>query len=290
MPLNLDAIGAVAGPVETRWSSAETLLYALGVGAGAGDPVRELAFTTENSRGVEQLVLPTFALTFAGQGPVDLSALGSFDPASMVHGEQYLEVLEPLGPSGRVELTGRIADIVDRRSGALVTIENTATDPVTGAVVLRARTGVFIRGEGGFADDKPRPAPAAPVASAEPPSRAPDHAVTYQTAPNQALLYRLCGDRNPLHSDPAFAARGGYPRPILHGLCTYGFTGRALLHTLCGSDPRRFRSMSARFVNPVLPGQALVVEIWVDPDGGGATFRTTADGLTVLGRGRCEIA
>jgi acyl dehydratase len=106
---------------------------------------------------------------------------------------------------------------------------------------------------------------------------------------NQALIYRLCGDRNPLHSDPTFAASGGFDRPILHGLCTYGFTGRALLHALCESDPNRFKSMFGRFTRPVLPGASLTVDIWVDSGGGGASFRTTSDGVVVIDRGRCTF-
>jgi len=109
--------------------------------------------------------------------------------------------------------------------------------------------------------------------------------VTYRTRPDQALLYRLSGDRNPLHSDPAFARRGGFDRPILHGLCTYGFTGRALLHTVCGSDPARFRSMYGRFSRPVVPGQSLVVAVWLDGDGRALFQTTTEDGTVVIDRG-----
>ena len=144
----------------------------------------------------------------------------------------------------------------DKGSGALVTTENVAVDAATGEPLVTSRSGVFIRGEGGFGG---RAGGSAPWAG---PDREPDLTVTYQTRPEQALLYRLSGDRNPLHADPKFAARGGFPRPILHGLCTYGVTGRALLHALCGSDPARFRSMSGRFTKPVFPGESLVVSIW----------------------------
>jgi len=117
------------------------------------------------------------------------------------------------------------------------------------------------------------------------PDRAPDYKVTKQTRPEQALLYRLSGDRNPLHADPAFAARGGFSRPILHGLCTYGITGRVLLDELCGSDPARFGSMAGRFSRPVLPGEALVVSIWTG-ENGTAQFQTAKeDGTVVIDRG-----
>ena len=149
---------------------------------------------------------------------------------------------------------------------------------------------MFIRGEGGFASGSPAAPTATASASATPvPARPPDHAVTQATLPQQALLYRLCGDRNPLHADPAFAAAGGFDRPILHGLCTYGFAGRALLHALCGSDPARFRGMAGRFSRPVVPGQTLTTRIWVE-SGGEARFQTqTEDGTVVIDRGWCAF-
>jgi acyl dehydratase len=137
---------------------------------------------------------------------------------------------------------------------------------------------MFIRGAGGWGGER------GPSARSAPPERAPDDTVAYTTRPDQALLYRLNGDRNPLHSDPSFAARGGFDTPILHGLCTYGFTGRALLHTLCGSDPARFVSMSGRFSQPVLPGQTLTVSIWRTGPGR-AAFLTASDTGTVIDGG-----
>jgi len=291
MALNLDAIGTVGEPVERTWSSRDTLLYAVAVGAGQPDSFSELPFTTENSRGIDQQVLPTFGVLVGGAGAGVLRSIGSFDPAMLVHAEQSIELLAPLPPDGKVVVGGSLVDIADKRSGALVVVEGTGADAATGAPVLRTRAGFFIRGEGGFAADAgpsgTSPTPSAPSL----PEREPDHAVTYPTLPHQALLYRLCGDRNPLHSDPAFAAAAGFDRPILHGLCTYGFTGRALLHTLCGSDPARFRSMAGRFTRPVLPGQALTVQMWLDEADGGASFRTvTEDGTVVVDRGRCAFA
>jgi acyl dehydratase len=138
---------------------------------------------------------------------------------------------------------------------------------------------VFIRGEGGWGGER-GPSGGAHVA----PDRAPDHRVTYETRPDQALLYRLSGDRNPLHSDPSFAQMAGFDRPILHGLCTYGFTGRALLTELCGGDPARFGSMEGRFSSPVFPGESLTVEMW-DTEGS-TTFRTLGeDGRVVIDNG-----
>jgi acyl dehydratase len=298
MPLNLDAVGTVGEPAERSWTSKDALLYALAVGAGYPDPLAELAFTTENSREVTQQVLPTFAVLLgAGAGGV-MRSVGPFDRAMLVHAEQGVELHRPVPPEGTVTVTGRLADIVDKRSGALVVTESHAVDTATGDPAFTTRSAMFIRGEGGFAaagtagasgGDGARRSSADVPAVPWPPERPPDHRVTYTTLPHQALLYRLCGDRNPLHSDPAFAARAGFERPILHGLCTYGFTGRALLHALCGGDPARLGSMSGRFTRPVLPGATLTVDIWVDGEGeGGAGFRTTTeDGTTVLDRGRC---
>ena len=174
--------------------------------------------------------------------------------------------------------------IYDKGSGALVVTENRAVDAATGEPLVTSRSGMFIRGQGGFGG---------PRGESEPwqlPERAPDVQITQQTRPEQALLYRLSGDRNPLHADPQFAARGGFQRPILHGLCTYGFTGRALLHALCESDPARFRSMSGRFSSPVLPGDPLSVAVWIEPGGGSALFRTAReDGTVVIDRGRIQF-
>jgi acyl dehydratase len=158
-----------------------------------------------------------------------------------------------------------------------------AREPSSGEPVVTTRASTFIRGEGGFGGER------GPSDPWERPSRQPDEQVVYETRPEQALIYRLSGDRNPLHADPTFAARGGFSRPILHGLCTYGFTGRALLHALCGSDPARFGSMHGRFSRPVLPGDTLTVSMWVD--GGEALFQTTtSDGTVVLDHGRFSWA
>ena len=138
---------------------------------------------------------------------------------------------------------------------------------------------VFIRGEGGWGGDR---GPSGP--QNVPPDRSPDHEVTYQTSPDQALIYRLTGDRNPLHSDPSFAAMGGFDRPILHGLCSYGFTGRALLHTLCDSEASRFRHIEGRFTSPVLPGDALTVSMWETGDGA-AVFTTSVGDRAVIDQG-----
>ena len=282
MGLDHSVIGVESDPATTTWTSTDAILYALGVGSGLGDPARELPFTTENSRAVEQRVLPTYGVIVARAG--GRRRLGDFDPAMLVHAEQGFELHRPLPVEGTAQVTSRVTGIYDKGSGALVATEARAVEPDTGEPLVTARSAAFIRGEGGFGGDR------GPSASWERPDRTPDAQVTYETRPEQALVYRLSGDRNPLHSDPKFAARAGFPRPILHGLCTYGFTGRALLHALCGSDPSRFVSMEGRFTKPVLPGDTLVVSIWEDDaeDGAGAArFQTaTQDGTVVIDRGR----
>ena len=280
MPLNQDVIGVESEPVERSWTSADTLLYAVGVGAGLDDPTRELAFTTENSAGVTQRVLPTFAVLVAQGG--GRANLGDFDRAMLVHAEQAFELHAALPAAGTVRTTSKVTGIYDKGSGALVTSEAVAVDASTGEPLVTSRGSVFIRGEGGFGGDR---GPSEPWPE---PDREPDHRVTYRTRPEQALLYRLSGDRNPLHSDPAFAARAGFPRPILHGLCTYGVTGRALLHALADSDPARFAAMSGRFSKPVFPGEPLTVSVWLDGDD--AVFRTTKeDGTVVIDRGTASV-
>jgi acyl dehydratase len=271
MPIDKNAVGRSGGPVERSWSWRDCVLYALGVGAG----VDELAYATEKN----QRVLPTFAVIVGGGG-VPFGAVGKFNPAMLVHGEQAIEVLGPIPTEGTVRSTGKIAAIWDKRSGAVIVTESESVDAKTGEPRFRTRSAAFIRGEGGFGGER---GPSGP--KNEPPDRAADLEIRYETRPDQALLYRLSGDLNPLHSDPDFAKMAGFDRPILHGLCSYGFTGRALLHGVCGGDAARFRSMEARFSRPVLPGDTLTVSIWVD--GKEALFRTaTQRGDVVIDQGR----
>jgi acyl dehydratase len=279
MPINPDAVGSRTEPSEHSWTSKDCLLYALGVGAG----LDELAFTTENTMDTPQQVLPTFAMVAGGMGE-GMGDIGTFDLAKVVHGEQAVELGGALPPDGRVLSTTTVVGIYDKGSGAVVVTESESVDAGSGETLFKTRSAAFLRGEGGFGGDR---GPSGP--RNVPPERQPDHVVSYQTRPDQALLYRLSGDRNPLHSDPAFAALGGFDRPILHGLCSYGFTGRALLHTLCGSDPARFVSMEGRFTRPVYPGDTLTVSMWVD--GNEAVFRTeTQRGEVAIDAGLCRFS
>lgn len=274
MPINPEAVGTRGEPFEHSWTSKDVMLYALGVGAG----VDELAFTTENTADTPLQVLPTMAVVLGVGGFSAMRSIGSFNPAMLVHGEQAIELHGPIPTEGTVSTVGEVTGIFDKGKGAVVELRSTSTDVATGQPLFTTTMSAFIRGEGGFGGDR---GPSGPRNVA--PDRAPDAEVTYQTGPDQALIYRLSGDRNPLHSDPSFAAIGGFDRPILHGLCTYGFTGRALLHTLCGGDPSRLRSMEGRFSSPVWPGEALTVRMWRTGDGE-AVFQTTAEGYGDAGR------
>jgi acyl dehydratase len=283
MPINHDAASAPPGPArESSWTSKDALLYAVGVGAGSLDPTGlELEFTTENSMNVTQKVLPTFGVVLGMGG--GLSAIGEFNLAMLVHGEQAIELHGEIPVEGTISTTGKVIGVYDKGSAAVVVAEATSVDVATGKPLFTTRNSMFIRGEGGWGGDR-GPSGAKNVA----PDREPDHEVTYATRPDQALTYRLSGDRNPLHADPEFAKLAGFPKPILHGLCTYGFTGRALLHSLCGSDPAKFKGMEGRFSKPVYPGDALTVKMWVD--GGEAIFRTeTENGDIVIDQGLAKF-
>jgi acyl dehydratase len=275
MPLNPEAVGTVGDPQEVSWASKDALLYAVGIGAGTG----ELAYTTENTNGVDQQVFPTFAVVVGwGAGSV-MHNVGTFNPALLVHGQQAITLHKALPVNGSATLQGRIVAMHDKGKAAVVVTETVATDLSDGTPLFTNVSSAFMRGEGGWGGDR---GPSGP--QNVPPDRAPDHQVTYETSPDQALLYRLSGDRNPLHSDPSFAAMGGFDRPILHGLCTYGFTGRALLHTLCGGDAKRFRHVEGRFASPVLPGDALAVSMWEMGDGA-ALFTTSVGDRAVIDQG-----
>jgi acyl dehydratase len=279
MVLHTDNVGQSWDAGEPRWTATDAILYALGVGAGAENPTEELAFTTENTEGVTQLTLPTFPVVLnAGGGTGLADRIGDFDHSKLLHGEQSVCLHSTIPPAGTAHATASLEGVYDKGQDALVRLKSSLADTSSGALLAEIRSGLFLRGAGGFGG------PRGNTASWQQPDRAPDHVVKYQTSPDQALLYRLSGDRNPLHSDPAYAAKAGFDRPILHGLCTFGFTGRALLHTLCDSDPTGFGSLSVRFAAPVLPGQTLAVLVWATSDDQ-AVFQTRVGTSVVLDRG-----
>ncbi|MEL7156286.1 MAG: MaoC/PaaZ C-terminal domain-containing protein [Actinomycetota bacterium] len=288
MPVNPDAVGAKGDPRRASWTSDDALLYALGIGAGVSDPVgAELEFTTENTAGVDQKVFPTMVVLFgftSKGGKSAMSEAGTYDPRMLVHGEQGIKLHRPVPTSGEVETVDEITGIYDKGKGAVVATKTVGTLVDDGQPLYEATASVFIMGEGGWGGDR-GPTEKANVA----PDRDPDVSVTVATREDQALLYRLCGDRNPLHSDKQFSDVGGFPKPILHGLCTYGFTGRMLLHNLADSDPEKFRGMEGRFSSPVLPGESLTVNMWDDGDGHHIFQTLGGDGRVVLDNGGVDI-
>jgi acyl dehydratase len=279
MAVDPTAIGSTSDPVRRRWDSSASLLYALGVGAGTD----ELALTTENSADITQQALPTMAIIVGTADPTLMDRVGHFDPATIVHGGQELELHAPFPVGGEVECTSRIVGIFDKGSGAVVVVQTDSVDPVSRTPAFTTRATAFVRGAGGFGVDR------GPAGKVDMPDRVADLSIHQHTRPDQALLYRLSGDRNPLHSDPAFAARAGFDVPILHGLCTFGFAARGLLHLVAEGDPTRFRSIAVRFSAPVLPGDSLHTEVWLC-DSDEVRFRTLrGDGTIVLDGGQLAL-
>jgi acyl dehydratase len=268
MPINPNAIGAKTAPQPFEWTDRDTLLYALGVGAGTKD----LAFTTENSHDIEQQVLPTYAV-IATPAWGAVGEVGSFNFGMLLHGSQQIRLYAPLPPAGKLDVHSEVVDIQDKGEGknAILVFKGTGTDPDTGEVVAETVSTAVVRGEGGFGG-QPGERPVAPKI----PDREPDAKVALATTEDQPLIYRLSGDRNPLHSDPWFAQNlAGFPKPILHGLCTYGVAGRVLVAELGGGDATKIRAVGARFTSPVFPGETLTTSVWrTEP--GHAVFRTEA--------------
>lgn len=259
MPINLDeALGAELDPVDFSWTSSDVQLYHLGLGAG-GDPMdpRELRYLVDNT----PQVLPTFgnvAQSFHMTEPPTVKFPGiDIELSRVLHASEAISAPAPIPASGSGRAVTRFTDIWDKGKAAVIWSETTVTAP-DGTLLWTQKRSIFARGEGGFGGER------GPSTTVEAPDRAPDLELDIVTLPQQALLYRLCGDRNPLHSDPGFAIAAGFPRPILHGLCTYGMTCKALVDAVLDGDAAQVGSYGARFAGVVFPGETLRANVWKD--------------------------
>jgi acyl dehydratase len=270
--------------VEQTLTRRDVMLYALGVGLGA-DPCDpdQLKFVYEENL----QALPTMAIILGYPGPWHARGDTGITRSHVVHGEQGFTIHRPLPVEGAITGKTRVTGVFDKGKdkGALVMTECEVRDRASRQLVCTLTSTTFCRADGGFGG------PAGPVKTPHRlPERAPDRVCDLPTLPQAALIYRLSGDYNPLHADPAYAKKAGFKMPILHGRCTFSVAGHALLKSVCGYDPARLKTMEGRFSAPVYPGETIRTEIWIE--GGVASFRATvpARGATVLDHGRAEIA
>lgn len=257
MPIDVDvALAAELPAAEFSWNSNDIQLYHLGLGAGA-DPLdpRELAYLLDNT----PQVLPTFgnvAQSFHMTTAPTVNFPGiDIELSRVLHASEAISVPAPIPPSGTGVAITRFTEIWDKGKAAVIWSETEVTTP-DGAPLWTQKRSIFARGEGGFGGDR------GPSGTQVAPDRAPDLEIAIPTLPQQALLYRLCGDRNPLHSDPGFASAAGFPKPILHGLCTYGMAAKAITDALLGGDATQVGAYGARFAGVVFPGETLTARVW----------------------------
>ncbi|MFI5290079.1 MAG: MaoC/PaaZ C-terminal domain-containing protein [Polyangia bacterium] len=277
MAMNLGLVGKKSDPTPFSYTWKDAVLYALGVGA----KIDELDFLYEG-RGPK--VLPTFAVVPSFAAMISVAGDLGCNPMMILHGEQKVILHRPIPAEGKLLTTSEVKGIYDKGKGALVVVEAKTTD-AKGESVFDNVFSIFVRGEGGFGGERGPEA-----AKADPPTgRAPDFEVIEATSREQALLYRLSGDVNPLHADPSMAKMAGFDRPILHGLCTYGHAGRAVLKGACAGDPARLRSFGARFSGVVFPGDTLTTRGWKVGDHEYVVTTTTQVGKVVLSNAIAEV-
>lgn len=284
MPIDYEKMMKLDIPqVEQTLTQRDTMLYALGVGLGA-DPMDEnqLQFVYEKNL----KALPTMAIILGYPGAWHATLNTGVTRTHVVHGEQGFVIHKPLPVEGTITGKTKLTAVLDKGAdkGALLVTENEVREKATGELICTLTSTTFCRKDGGFGGPS---GPQKPLQ--EIPVRAPDQICDLPTLPQAALIYRLSGDYNPLHAEPAFAAKAGFKQPILHGRATFSVVGHALLKTLCQYDPAKFRSMEGRFSSPVYPGETIRTEMWID--GKVITFRATVPtrGVTVLNNGRAEI-
>lgn len=271
-------------PIEQTYSERDAMLYALGLGLGADpDDPAQLDFVYEKNL----KVLPTMAMVLGTPRFWQSDPRTGIDAVRVVHGEQALVVHRPLPRAARIRAQTRVTAIVDkgREKGALIAVQRTVADAATDEPLATVDAITFARGDGGFGDRGDR--------LPEPhriPDRTPDATEWMQTTPQSALIYRLCGDINPLHADPEVARKAGFARPLLHGLATMGIAGYAVLKAFGGRRPESLRSLRVRFTAPVYPGDRVRTDLW--RDGNVAAFRSYVDErkAMVLDAGRAELA
>jgi len=284
MPIEYDKLLALEIPeVVQTYTEKDAILYALGVGLGH-DPTNpdELPFVYEKNF----KVLPTFAAVLGWPGFWARDLDTGIDWVKLVAGEQGLVLHRPLKPRGTVVGKTRVTEIIDKGpgKGALVFSERALTDQESGEKIATATQTTFCRGDGGFGGPPREAPPPHPI-----PERPPDLVCDLPTRREAALIYRLSGDPNPLHVDPAVALAAGFPRPIMHGLATFGVAGYAVLKSLCGYDPARLASIAGRFSSPVFPGETIRTEMWNDGHAVSFRVRVLERDVIALNNGRAEI-
>jgi acyl dehydratase len=252
------ALGAQMGEGKYTWSKDQVILYHLGVGAGNPPTDRgELEYTYEKNL----KVLPSYGVipVFGALGGLGNTPGLSFNFAMLLHGEQDIEIHQPIPTEATVTSSGQIAGIYDKGKAALVVLEVKTKDEA-GKPLFTNRFSLFLRGEGGFGGES------GPKAGNEAPQRPPDGVITSPSLPQQALIYRLSGDKNPLHADPDFAKMGGFDKPIIHGLCSYGIVCKAIVDKVLGGDVTRVARYQARFAGVGYPGETYLTSYWKDGD------------------------
>ncbi len=274
VPISPDIVGIEIDPVASEWVQKDCQLYAVGVGA---KPEGELEFIFE---GKGPKVIPSFGVVPGFAGMIGIMSKVEVNPAMILHGEQAVTQHRPIPPNAKVETTGSIVECWDKGKAAVIVVECTSAD--SDGPIVTNRSSIFVRGAGDFGGES------GPSTKGKntPPDREPDHVWSDVTRAEQAAIYRLSGDYNPLHIDPDFAKMAGFERPFLHGLCTYGFTCRGIVATVCGGDPDKFGMLEARFADQVWPEDTVVVKLWDTGPGEAIVQAENQNGGVVLSQAR----